>query len=292
MAELADTDVNTITGSIARLTKNMDSARNGTGDAATAFAQLGIRITDSNGRLRDASDVFVEAIDRLGYIQDATERDAIAMNLFGKSAMELNSLIAAGKDGMNAYALEAQNMGYILSTDELNALGAVDDSFKRLNNMMTSIKNQIGAEMAPVLVELAEKLLDIAQAVDWRSFGQAAAQALKKLAPVIVVVAESVAGLAMAFTALMDAISGRSSSSRSEYSRAASMATRNTATSMGSATPQAQAFGSDRNRAGSFGGETSTTVNIDFTGDLAQVGRIMQPQITTETQRLGPRAIS
>lgn len=33
--------------------------------------------------------------------------------------------------------------------------------------------------------------------------------------------------------------------------------------------------------------QTATNVNIEFTGDLAQLGRILQPEITAETKRLG-----
>lgn len=43
-------------------------------------------------------------------------------------------------------------------------------------------------------------------------------------------------------------------------------------------------------RAGAGGGQR-TVVNVKFTGDLAQVGRILKPVITTETNRLGPDLI-
>lgn len=197
MAELVDTDVDTITGSIAKLTRNMDAARNGTGEAAEAFQKLGIQVTDGEGKLRNANDVFLEAIDHLGYIESGSERDALAMDLFGKSAMELNSLIAAGSEGMTAYAREAQKMGFILSDQDLAALNSVQDSFDRMDNMMTAIKNQIGAEMAPALADLARQLLEVAQQVDWREFGQAAAMVIRDLTPAVVTLVESIAGLVM-----------------------------------------------------------------------------------------------
>lgn len=202
MAELVDTDVNTITGSIAKLTRNMDAARNGTGEAAEAFQKLGIQVTDGEGKLRNANDVFLEAIDHLGYIESGSERDALAMDLFGKSAMELNSLIAAGSEGMTAYAREAQKMGFILSDEDLSALNSVQDSFDRMDNMMTAVKNQIGAEMAPALVELADELLKVATQIDWHEFGQAAADVIRALTPLIVGLAETLGGLVEGFNEL------------------------------------------------------------------------------------------
>ena len=205
MAELTDTSLDTITGSIAKLTKNMDAARDGSGSAAEAFTKLSIRVTDSNGELRDANEVFLEAIHRLGYISNETERDAIAMALFGKSAMELNSLIETGTDGIAAYAEEARRMGYVLTDDQLAALEAVDDEFARFDNQMTAIKNQIAAEMAPALLELAQQLLEVAQTVDWPAFGRSAAAVIRELTPMIIDLANAVASAANAIAGLINA---------------------------------------------------------------------------------------
>lgn len=208
MAELTDTSVETITGSISRLTRSMNSARDGSGETAEAFARLNIRITESDGQLRDSEEVFNDVIGALGMMSNETERDAIAQTLLGRSAMELNSLIAVGKDGIAAYTAEAEAMGYILSGEQLEALGAVDDQFQRMDKMMEAVKNRIAVEMAPALIELTDQLLQIAMQVDWEAFGQAAAAAIRMATPVIVTLAESLAGLATAFSALMNAISG------------------------------------------------------------------------------------
>ena len=98
MAELVDVSVDTITGSMTKLTKSMTSARKGTGDANDAFKKLGVSVTDANGKLRDNEDVFNEVIDALGTVANETERDALSMEIFGKSAKELNPLIKAGSD--------------------------------------------------------------------------------------------------------------------------------------------------------------------------------------------------
>ena len=58
-----------------------------------AFQELGVSITDASGQLRDRQEVFYEVIDALGRIENVTERDAVAMDIFGRSAQELNPLI-------------------------------------------------------------------------------------------------------------------------------------------------------------------------------------------------------
>ena len=176
MAELTDTSLETITGSMAKLIRNMQNAKNGTGNAAAAFAAMGVSVTDANGELRDNEEVFTEVIDKLGKMSNETQRDAYAMDIFGKSAQDLNSLIAVGKDGIAAFAKEAHDMGYVLDEETLASLGAVDDALVRLDNFMTMIKNTIGAALAPAVTELADELQAWARSVDWEQVGQDVAE--------------------------------------------------------------------------------------------------------------------
>lgn len=167
MADLVDVSVETVTGSMRRLSKNMLSAEDGTGSAAEAFKTLGVEVTDSAGNLRDNEDVFAEIIDALGKMDDETRRDATAMTLFGKSAQDLNPLIAAGGDAIKDYTREAHEMGYVLDTETLNSLGAVQDGFDRFKALGTAVKNQIGAALAPTIEKLTKKLTDLVKRVDW-----------------------------------------------------------------------------------------------------------------------------
>lgn len=167
MADLVDVSVETVTGAMRRLSKNMLSAEDGTGSAAEAFKTLGVEVTDSAGNLRDNEDVFAEIIDALGNMDDETRRDATAMTLFGKSAQDLNPLIAAGGDAIQAYTREAHEMGYVLDNETLASLGAVQDGFDRFKALGTAVKNQIGAALAPTIEKLTAKLTDMVKKVDW-----------------------------------------------------------------------------------------------------------------------------
>jgi hypothetical protein len=87
-AELVDVSLDTLTASMSKNVKSMSSARGGTGAAAEAYKALGVSVTGANGELRDAETVYWEAIDALGNVANETERDALAMQLFGKSAQD------------------------------------------------------------------------------------------------------------------------------------------------------------------------------------------------------------
>lgn len=148
-AEFVDVSVDRLNDGFKDLTAAMKSANTGSEDAQKAFAQLGVHITDSNGKLRDAKDVFFETIDALGQLQSGTERDALAMTIFSESARELNPLIDAGSGKLRQLAQQAHDTGYVLSEDAVKSLGKVDDALKELNNTQEGLKNQLAAEFAP-----------------------------------------------------------------------------------------------------------------------------------------------
>jgi phage-related protein len=155
-AELVDVSLETLTGSMAKNVKSMSSARKGTGEIADAYRQLGISVTDANGNLRDSETVYWETIDALGKVSNETERDALAMQIFGKSAQELNPLIAQGSAGIAELTEEARRMGAVMSEDSLNALGEFDDSIQRLKAGGEAAKNMLGTVLLPQLQILGD----------------------------------------------------------------------------------------------------------------------------------------
>lgn len=151
--ELIDVSVDTLQGSLTKLTNNMQDTMNGTGNAKASFDALGISVTNADGSMRSANDVFYETIDALGKVKNETERDAMSMDIFGRSAQDLNPLIIQGSKTLKAYADEAHNMGYVLDDEALSALGAVDDAYQRLQKTQEGVKNQLAVEFAPYLEE-------------------------------------------------------------------------------------------------------------------------------------------
>lgn len=153
MADLTDVSFDRIKDSLKETTNKMQEAATGTGDAYEAYKRLKVEITNTDGSLRSAQDVFYDTIDALGEIKNQTERDALAMDLMSESAQELNPLIDLGGEKMRAYAQEAHDMGYVLDNDALKSLQGVDDAYSRLQNTQEGVKNQLAAEFAPYLEE-------------------------------------------------------------------------------------------------------------------------------------------
>lgn len=154
VAELVDVSTETMTKSMAKNLKSMTSAQEGTGAMAEAYAKLGVSVTNADGSLRDGETVYWETIDALKGVTDETERDALAMELLGKSAQDLNPLIAQGSEGIKAMGDEAVEMGAVLSEDALNGLGALDDEMQRFSSITSATSNIIASAFAPEIADV------------------------------------------------------------------------------------------------------------------------------------------
>jgi phage-related protein len=164
VAELVDVSTETMTKSMAKNIKSMTTASSGTGAMAEAYAKLGVKVTDADGKLRDSETVYWETIDALKNVTDETERDSVAMELLGKSAQELNPLIAQGSEGIKAMGDEAVKMGAVLSEDALSALGAVDDEMQRFGSISSATSNILASAFAPAMSTLMGGVNDVGQA--------------------------------------------------------------------------------------------------------------------------------
>ena len=155
-ADLVDVSLDTLTGSMAKNVKSMSNAAQGSAKYAEAYEKLGVSVTNADGSLRNSEEVYWEVIDALGRVSNETERDTIAMQLFGKSAQELNPLIAQGSEGIAALTEEAKRMGAVLSEETIEKLGAFDDSVQRLKQGSEAAKRVMGTVLLPQLQTLAD----------------------------------------------------------------------------------------------------------------------------------------
>ena len=158
---LIDVDADTIKDAMTKITQAMGDASSGNDSAIEKFEQLGVSITNADGSLRSAQEVFYDVVDALGQVENQTERDSLAMDLLGKNAQELTPLFNVGSDAFREYAEEAKNVGYILSEEQVKALGEVDDSFQKLQLTVEGSRRQFAAEFAPAVKAAMELFAEV-----------------------------------------------------------------------------------------------------------------------------------
>ena len=186
-ADLVDVSVEAIAKSNKKLTKNAYAAANGSKSQAEAFKAIGVSVTDANGNLRDSEDIFQDVITNLGKMTNETERDALAQQLMGKSAAELNPLIEDGGETykMVADTLKKYDLDYVdqATLDKANQFNDQLDTMKLIGTVaFANISSQLAGYLAPAL----EKVVDlVGKFAKW----------LSQLSPETLTVIGTIAGL-------------------------------------------------------------------------------------------------
>lgn len=151
-----DTDVESIIGAQDKLVKNMGK----TSDEVTSmFAALGVKIREDGPQaaLRDGQAVFWDVIDALREMGDTTEAELISQTLLGRSYRELKPLIEAGSEAYLAMAEEGREVG-VVSAENVEALGALDDANQRLQASLEKTKYDLLAKLAPTFETVANAM--------------------------------------------------------------------------------------------------------------------------------------
>lgn len=149
-ADLIDTNVETIISSQQKLSKNMLSDSK---DVMAAFAQLGV-VTTRYGLGRDLADVFWETGEALMKMDEGADKNALAMTIFGKSWRELIPLFTAGRQKYE----ETMAAQQVVSQENVDKLGALDDAIQNLENRYEVLKETILASLAPAFTTLADSI--------------------------------------------------------------------------------------------------------------------------------------
>ena len=144
-SDLIDVSIDDIVKSAAKMKKNMISTSSTTVDA---WNQLGIKVKDSNGQLRNSTTVFYETLTALSKVQNETERDTLAMTLFGKSADSLAGIVDDGGAALQELAGKAEKAGVIMSQDTLDSANALNDKVDTLKATVKGFAGKVGSELA------------------------------------------------------------------------------------------------------------------------------------------------
>lgn len=144
-SDLVDVSVEDVAKSMSKLQKNIGEAEKGSKSATAAFSYLGVSWKNSDGSFKDGKQVFDEVINALHGVEDTTKRNSLAMDLMGKSAMNLNPLILEGADAFRQVADSAKG---ILTQEQLDNANKFNDSLDLIKAQSKQTALQLGAMFA------------------------------------------------------------------------------------------------------------------------------------------------
>ena len=153
-SDFVDVSLESMTGALKKLKPKITEDNK-------ALADLGVETKNADGTTRDAVDVFYDTIEALSKIQNETERDQKAMEIFGKSADELAGIIDDGGAALKQYGKEAEDLGLIMGEDTVDSLNSVNDVIDKLKKQGGGALAKLGGTVAKTLAPTLEKLVGI-----------------------------------------------------------------------------------------------------------------------------------
>lgn len=153
-AKLADVEMDTVSGGLQKLSKNMMEAASGSGDALKIFNALGISVRDSSGNLKASDAVMMEFSKSLQTVSSGSERAAAAQVVLGKSGAQLMPLL-------NDLALTGELQAKI-TAEQAAAADNFGDTLIKLQAVHKSWVTTVAMEVLPAANAFAEAMLEMA----------------------------------------------------------------------------------------------------------------------------------
>ena len=149
-----------LTGLLGKLNKAAGEIKLGTGSDKTieAFDRLGISVGEI--QKSNPAQLFEQVIDGLGGVSDPAARAALAMQVFGKSGQQALTLVADGSGSLKESRKLFDDLGLSLSKVDADNVARANDAIDTLSAVTEAAKQKIGAELAPTIVAVAERLLE------------------------------------------------------------------------------------------------------------------------------------
>lgn len=150
-AKLSDTSIESLQTGFRTLANNMVAG-------SDAFAKLGISITNTDGSMRSSVDIFSEIADRFAGMEDGALKSALAVDVFGRSGLDLIPMLNAGSAGLAEFARQSDQVGYTLSTQAASGAAQFNDTLDRIGLTMNGVVNKVMVAALPALQSLADTL--------------------------------------------------------------------------------------------------------------------------------------
>ncbi|WP_085025293.1 phage tail protein [Ensifer aridi] len=163
-ADLSGVSIEGVGNGFKKLSTNINEAATGSKSAGELFTQIGVAATNADGTLRSSSAVLLDVAEKFAAMEDGAQKTALAVQLFGKSGLDLIPLLNGGAAGLKQMTDEADALGLTITSETGKAAEQFNDNISRLQATLTGFINQIAANLAPTLARITDVLVQVSTA--------------------------------------------------------------------------------------------------------------------------------
>jgi hypothetical protein len=125
--------------------------------ASKALSGIGVATRDAQGKVRSLDAVMLEISDRFAKMPDGAEKSALAMQLFGKSGVELIPMLNQGRAALEQYQAT-------ISGDMAKSADEFNDSLNAIGRSLSGPFNEAVTALLPAITSIAQGIVGIINA--------------------------------------------------------------------------------------------------------------------------------
>lgn len=169
-AQMSGSSVETADEALGKFTKTLGMAQAGSDAQVKLFRELGV----TSGNFDTAFRQTLQGLSKLPTVQ---ERNAAALQIFGKSAGTLTALLGEGAAGFDEMAQRANDLGIVLREDVIRNAGQVNDQLDTMKMVLNAQFANVITQNANAIASLGQSMADLTSAII-RFFGSNPEKAL------------------------------------------------------------------------------------------------------------------
>lgn len=147
--------------SLQRMTRRVQEAAKGTGEAKTAIRELGLDAVRL-GKMTPDQQLYTLA-DAFANVKSQSERVRLAFKLFDREGVAIVNMLSNGADGLRSMANEADQLGISLSRIDAAKVEMANDALFKVSELQRGIKMELTTQLAPVVATMADQFTNYAK---------------------------------------------------------------------------------------------------------------------------------
>lgn len=158
VAKLSEVDIDTLAKGLERMNRMAAQSALAPQANTNAFRQLGIQVTDTNGKLKSTETIFTEVAEKFSKMEDGSTKSALAMQIFGRGGAQLIAVLNRGGESMQYWINYATKVGAVLTDDAAKGADAFNERLDQLGLISTGVQNKLMVALLPAIDHIVESL--------------------------------------------------------------------------------------------------------------------------------------
>ncbi|MEX2388191.1 MAG: hypothetical protein WD534_09945 [Phycisphaeraceae bacterium] len=163
-AEQSGADLDSLAGAVLRMNRRLGRIRAGQGTATQVEAMEGLGLSAEALAKMSPEQTLSAIADAMAAMEDPTQAAGLAQRAFGTQVDRILPLLLQGSKGMNALREQARRLGLTISGESAASAAKFTDTLNILWKVVKRGIFAIGNALAPLLIEVAERITTVAVA--------------------------------------------------------------------------------------------------------------------------------